>query len=383
MKIRNTVAAVMALCMMGGVIPAVCNTNVNVAVAADTEEKGVYTRVDDISYIVYSDHAEVNLFDFKREGDVVIPDTVEGVPVTVARGANGSGPHNVTSFKLPDTIEIIDDDTFEHCDKLTSINMPKNLKSIGKEAFHGCTGLTGFDLPEGLETIGESAFNTCTGITELTIPVKVKDIGAYAFANCENLEKLAFTGNDNVIGEKCCESDKKLTDITFAEGIWDFRYNALIDTPWLKTQIEQNEADNNSLVIVNNTIVDGRNCEGNVVIPENIKYIGEFAFSGAKNVSYVTIPSNVEMISKGAFWGCSMKELTIEDGVKTLGVNAFRACVNIPEVNVPDSVTSIGVGCFYDCSGMVKAHIPDAITEIPDSLFSGCDNLSEFELSKM
>ena len=88
------------------------------------------------------------------------------------------------------------------------------------------------------------------------------------------------------------------------------------------------------------------------------------------------------MISKGAFWGCSMKELTIEDGVKTLGVNAFRACVNIPEVNVPDSVTSIGVGCFYDCSGMVKAHIPDAITEIPDSLFSGCDNLSEFELSK-
>ena len=385
MKIKRIIAAVMAVCVIGGAgspfIREKAGSNSFIAYAAE-EEEYKYVEVDDIGYVVYSDHAEVNMFDVRTEGAVVIPEKVEGVPVTVVIGNSMSSPYKATSIKLPDTIETIGDCAFNHCDGLTSVNIPAKLKHIGARAFNGCSGIKEFKLPDTVETIGDYAFENCAGITEMTVPAKVKELGVRAFANCENLEKLTFKGNDTVIAKELCAKDSKLADITFAEGIWDFRQYALTDTKWMADQRAKNEADNNSLVIVNNTLVDAQKSGGNADIPDNVKYIGEYAFHGADNVSYINIPDSVEVIGNGGIAYCSAKEINLGKGLKTVGKDAFRACVNVKEINIPNSVTSIGEGCIYGCEGMESVHIPDSTTELPDDIFSGCKSLKEFTISE-
>ena len=151
MKIKRIIAAVMAVCVIGGAgspfIREKAGSNSFIAYAAE-EEEYKYVEVDDIGYVVYSDHAEVNMFDVRTEGEVVIPEKVEGVPVTVVIRNSMSSPYNATSIKLPDTIETIGDCAFNRCDGLTSVNIPAKLKHIGARAFNGCSGIKEFKLPD-------------------------------------------------------------------------------------------------------------------------------------------------------------------------------------------------------------------------------------------
>jgi hypothetical protein len=52
-------------------------------------------------------------------GDVTIPDTINGLPVT-----------------------SIGDSAFSNCTNLTSVSIPKSVTSIGDDAFHNCHRLT-------------------------------------------------------------------------------------------------------------------------------------------------------------------------------------------------------------------------------------------------
>lgn len=80
--------------------------------------------------------------------EVVIPDEVEGIPITEigdycfsgrGRGMEGEVRNNVfRSISLPETVERIGDFAFYHCTKLEKIMFGKNLKKIGSDAFMNC-----------------------------------------------------------------------------------------------------------------------------------------------------------------------------------------------------------------------------------------------------
>ena len=72
-----------------------------------------------------------------KGGDVVVPDTIDGLPVTA-----------------------IGDNAFCYCAGLTSITLPEGCTTIGYYAFSGCTNLTSITLPDGC-SIGEGAFKGC------------------------------------------------------------------------------------------------------------------------------------------------------------------------------------------------------------------------------
>ena len=71
-------------------------------------------------------------------GDVVIPDEIEGLPVT-----------------------CIGDNAFCYCTGLTSITLPEGCTTIGYYVFSGCTGLTSITLPNSITTISVGAFKGC------------------------------------------------------------------------------------------------------------------------------------------------------------------------------------------------------------------------------
>ena len=213
-------------------------------------------------------------------------------------------------------------------------------------------------------------------LTEITIPDSVTTIGNQTFDNCSNL-----------------------TSITIPDSVTYIGNLAFRDTPWL-----ENKRNENPLVIVNDILIDGTTCSGDVVIPEGVTSIGGEAFDSCKDLTSITIPNSVKSIGDWAFEICSsLTEITIPESVTSIGYSAFH---NTPwlenkqkenplvivnyilidgttcsgDVVIPDSVTSISEGAFDGCKGLISITIPNSVKSIGDSAFRSCSSLTEITI---
>lgn len=170
--------------------------------------------------------------------------------------------------------------------------------------------------------IGESAFEDCHSITSVVIPDSVTTIRESAFYNCDSL-----------------------TDITIPESVTDIEGVAFINTPWLERKQEEDP-----LVIVNNILIDARECVGSVAVPEGVKRIGDYSFTGNFELTEVIIPEGVEAVGDYAFVLCLyLTSVKISESVETIGNGAFAFCADLPTITIPASVISIGEAAFAFC----------------------------------
>ena len=118
-----------------------------------------------------------------------------------------------------------------------------------------------------------------------------------------------------------------------------------------------------------------------IVIPatyngKSISAVLDYAFHNASNLKQITIPEGVTTIGDRAFEGCrGLTSITIPDSVTSIGDYAFYGCSGLTSITIPDSVTSIGVYAFSGCSGLTYITIPDSVTSIGGNAFSGCSGL--------
>ena len=86
---------------------------------------------------------------------------------------------------------------------------------------------------------------------------------------------------------------------------------------------------------------------GDVVIPEGVTSIGNYAFESRDNLTGVTIPDSVTSIGYRAFDFCSnLERVTIGNGVTSIGDEAFQFCENLKEVTFENGNTKVGEGVF-------------------------------------
>lgn len=118
-------------------------------------------------------------------------------------------------------------------------------------------------------------------------------------------------------------------------------------------------------LIVNAEIVDSGSCG------ENVTWTLD-------DEGLLTISGDGDMYdySQSGPWSTSeVKQIIIDNGVTSIGSNAFNMCRNLTNVILPDSLTNIAPGAFSYCSKLNNIVIPDNVTSIGDGAFYECNNM--------
>ena len=274
--------------------------------------------------------------------------------------------------------------------KLSVIDIPSEIggvviTSIGSSAFEDCSGLTSVIIHDSVTSIGYYAFSGCSGLTSITIPDRVTSIGDYAFKNCSGLTSVIIPNSVTSIEYSAFEGCSELTSITIPDSVtsidgFAFKYcyslkNVYINdlTAWCNiSRLSELMGCSSS----KNLYLKGKIIK-DLVIPNSVTSIGDYAFYGCSSLISITIPDSVTSIGDYAFKGCdSLTSITIPDSVTSIGDYAFYGCSGLTGITIPDSVTSIGDYAFYGCSGLTGITIPNSVTSIGDYTFKNCSGLT-------
>ena len=114
-----------------------------------------------------------------------------------------------------------------------------------------------------------------------------------------------------------------------------------------------------------------------VVIEDGVTSIGAEAFSSCTGLTSITISNSVTNIDEYAFRGCTgLTSITIPDSVKKIGICVFAGCSSLTSISIPNSITSIPLSTFDHCSNLTSITIPDNVTSIESYAFFGCTGLN-------
>lgn len=117
-----------------------------------------------------------------------------------------------------------------------------------------------------------------------------------------------------------------------------------------------------------------------VYIEEGVTSIGVNAFNLCELKS-ISIPKSVTSIGWNALRYCRyLESITIPDGVTRIGRCAFEHCNNLKRVIIPNSVTNIEEQAFYECSSLESITIPNSVTSIEKYTFYKCSSLESITI---
>ena len=99
-----------------------------------------------------------------------------------------------------------------------------------------------------------------------------------------NLTSVVILDGVTSIGNVAFYNCNSLTSITIPDSVISIGSNVFYNTPWLTEKQQEN-----SLVIINNILIDGTKCSGIVTIPDGVTSIGSNTFFNCKSLTSVSI----------------------------------------------------------------------------------------------
>lgn len=87
----------------------------------------------------------------------------------------------------------------------------------------------------------------------------------------------------------------------------------------------------------------------NIVIPDGVKIIDDWALFSLDNVESIELPDSVEMIKEHAFaFSDKLKSVKLSENLDIIGDTAFMGCTALEDITLPDSVKHIGFAAFSE-----------------------------------
>ena len=377
----------------------------------------IYELSTDGSYAIVTEYTGSN-------GRVRILPEYEGVPVTHISDGVFKNNSKLYSISLTDNISYIGNNAFSECPYLRYVWHMENATYIGSNAFYRNFILEISSLPEQIEYIGDNAFNECESITISTIPDSVTYVGSNAFYHCNRIKAIKFGSSIAEIKDNTFNYCFNLGTVEFCEGLVSIGNGAFRDCnisavvfPDSLVSIGENCFDSNdnlksvslgkSFATIgdrafnncyqlekitahtdnpNFTSIDGviytkdlyslicypsGKSNGELIIPEGVKVILDYAFYGMDSIKSVTLPTTLTNIGHAAFRDCKQLQSVNILGPTDIGDYAFAGCVELQKLNLSESVVSIGEFAFMD-GGFVELTIPDTVTSMGMWAFASC-----------
>ena len=362
-----------------------------ITTATTCTEDGVmeYTLSSDKTYYIVTGIGTAS-------GDIIIPDTHEGLPVTYIGDHAFYDCSSLTSIEIPAGVASIENYAFYRCNNLENVTFAEGsqLTSIGDRAFQGCSSLTSIEIPAGVASIEDYAFYVCSNLESVTFAEgsRLTTIGGSAFWDCSSLTSIEIPAGVTSIGRAAFDGCSTLTSIEIPAGVTSIGGYAFLGCSNLKTvyyagsikdwlNIEFGGYYSNSLYYGAELYIDGE-LVTEVVVPESITTIG-YQLTGCTSLTSITIHSGVTSIGSSAFEDCSnLESVTFAEGsqLTSIGGLAFSGCSSLTSITIPAGVTSIGSSAFRYCSSLTSIEIPAGVTSIEGYAFSGCRSLTSIEI---
>ena len=219
------------------------------------------------------------------------------------------------------------------------------VTTIDSKSFFNCTDLQGIQIPPTIKVIEDSAFYGCRYVY-----VNIADIGAWC--NIEFGDMYAnpciFHGSFNLNG-------RSITNLVIPETVTEIKDYAFM----------------------------GCNYITSVVIPEGVTRIGLNAFHTCSRLTSIVIPESVTEFGPSVFVSCrSLVDITLPPHITSIPENLLLDCEELPSINIPNGVVSIGERAFDSCFKLDSVLIPESVTSIGYFAFSACRALSSLRVAE-
>ncbi len=275
----------------------------------------------------------------------------------------------------------------------------RRVTSIGANALKYCMK-TSVTVPEGVTRIGSYAFSY-TGIERISLPSTLQELGIGVFQRSTELQEIAAASGNRYFSSEDGVLFNKAKTVLYA-------------CPGGKTGVYQAPA---GVVAVEPRAFCGCESLTEIILPDSVNSIGEWAFAYCGNMEEFLIPAGVLEIGSNTFIDCdSLQTISIPAGVTSIDNMAFRQCANLEEIlvdeasisfssadgvlfskdqdilyayptgkndasyEVPVTVQYIVSSAFQNCTALTEVTLPDGLLDIGLFAFDGCTGLQEIEI---
>lgn len=440
-------------CQVGGDIPweTAIDRSVNVSITIPEEVNGYKVTV-------LGNHS----FYYSNVKSVMLPNSIEKIGEY-----SFSWCTNLTAIHIPKKVESISDGVFAHNDKLVSMvvdpeipvydsredcnaiiesatntmiyacqvsTIPTTVTALGEAIYQDRKDIEELVIPDQITEIGSGCCVAMSNLKSLTLPAGLKSIGYGAFYLCENLTTITShveepfeigydvfdcgTAKANIYNNAvlyvpvgCVEAYKdqkgwenftRIREIgdtvdtsrplryTDGQGI---DYMANFTNEVYEVVSLQNATDTYDMVIADTlfgypvSAVQGNmgfwpsNRIRTLTIPGTVKYIGYQSFRDFGNMYSLTLNEGLDSLGYEAFAYCAvLRSLRLPETLRYIGDGAFCGASLIPSLTVPSSVRHIGVRAFQWCTRMETLMIAGGVEHIGDYAFYGNIGLRQLSI---
>ncbi len=252
--------------------------------------------------------------------------------------------------------------------KTGAYEIPAEVKSINDKAFYGSNiSKINFASQPALEYIGVSAFEN-SSVESIEITVNIKKINSATFKNAKKLSKITFAEGVEYIGAQAFLGCSALKAIELPASLYEIATDAFRATGLAVVKTGDGLAKISSGAFADNKAL------ATVVFGANVERLGENAFANCVSLKAVELGASVKNFTANAFAGSALAKFVVSKAntaIKTDGKFVFTtdgtllAVANSNgSISVPNGIKAIANGAFALCDGVSSISFPASIVKV-------------------